>query len=81
MLILIFIQMELLFLSLAPVILILLYVNYRDKYEKEPLGLLLKALAAGAIITIPVIIKGIYSCTCTCNIWHGNGLLFWFGQV
>ena len=48
--------MELLFLSLAPVILILLYVNYRDKYEKEPLGLLLKALAAGAIITIPVII-------------------------
>ncbi len=48
--------MTLLFLSLAPVILILIYINYRDKYEKEPLGLLLKALVAGAIITIPVII-------------------------
>ncbi|MEN8119041.1 MAG: PrsW family glutamic-type intramembrane protease [Bacteroidota bacterium] len=47
--------MTLLFLSLAPVILILIYINYRDKYEKEPLGLLLKALVAGAIITIPVV--------------------------
>ena len=48
--------MTLLFLSLAPVILILFYINYRDKYEKEPLGLLLKALLAGAVITIPVVI-------------------------
>jgi len=48
--------MTLLFLSIAPVILILVYFNYRDKYEKEPLGLLLKALVAGAIITIPVVI-------------------------
>ncbi len=48
--------MTLLFLSLAPIILILFYVNYRDKYEKEPLGLLLKALVAGAVITIPVVI-------------------------
>ncbi len=48
--------MTLLFLSLAPIIIILFYFNYRDKYEKEPLGLLLKALVAGAIITIPVVI-------------------------
>lgn len=48
--------MTLLFVSLAPVILILIYVNYRDKYEKEPLSLLMKSLAAGAIIVIPVII-------------------------
>ena len=48
--------MTLLFISLAPVILILIYVNYRDKYEKEPFSLLMKSLAAGAIIVIPVII-------------------------
>ena len=48
--------MTILFLAFAPIILILIYINYRDKYEKEPLGLLLKALAAGAIITIPVIL-------------------------
>jgi len=48
--------MTLLFVSLAPVILILIYINYRDKYEKEPLSLLMKALAAGAVIVIPVII-------------------------
>lgn len=48
--------MTLLFISLAPVVLILIYVNYRDKYEKEPLSLLMKSLAAGAIIVIPVII-------------------------
>jgi RsiW-degrading membrane proteinase PrsW (M82 family) len=47
--------MTLLFVSLAPVILILIYINYRDKYEKEPLSLLMKALAAGAVIVIPVI--------------------------
>jgi protease PrsW len=50
------INMTILFLSFAPIILILIYVYYRDKYEKEPMGLLLKALAAGAIITIPILL-------------------------
>ena len=48
--------MILLFISIAPIAIILTYFNYRDKYEKEPLSLLLKALFAGAIITIPVVI-------------------------
>jgi protease PrsW len=48
--------MEILFISLAPVILILIYIYYRDKFEKEPMGLLMRALVAGAIITLPVII-------------------------
>ena len=39
--------MTILIVSFAPIVLILIYVYYRDKYEKEPLGLLLKALAAG----------------------------------
>jgi len=48
--------MNLILFALAPVIIILVYVYFRDKYEKEPLGLLLKALLAGAVIVIPVII-------------------------
>ncbi len=48
--------MKLLLLALAPVFIIALYVYYRDKYEREPIWLLLKALAAGCLITVPVII-------------------------
>jgi len=48
--------MTILFVAIAPVVIILLYVYYRDKYEKEPMGLLLKALALGAIITIPILL-------------------------
>jgi RsiW-degrading membrane proteinase PrsW (M82 family) len=48
--------MDLLFLALAPVIVILVYIYIRDKYEKEPVGLLLKTLLAGAIITLPIIV-------------------------
>lgn len=47
--------MNLLILALAPVLVIALYVYFRDKYEKEPLGLLLRSLGAGILITIPVI--------------------------
>lgn len=48
--------MTILFLAFAPIILILIYINYRDKYEKEPMGLLMKALGAGAIITVPILL-------------------------
>lgn len=47
--------MNLVIVSLAPVVIILFYIYFRDKYEKEPLGLLLKSLIAGALIVIPVI--------------------------
>ncbi len=46
--------MTTLLIAVAPVFIILFYVYFRDKYEKEPLGLLLKALIAGALITIPI---------------------------
>lgn len=46
--------MKLLILSLAPVFIILAYVWFRDKYEKEPLSLLIKALIAGGLVIIPV---------------------------
>jgi RsiW-degrading membrane proteinase PrsW (M82 family) len=48
--------MTILFIAFAPIILILVFVYYRDKYEKEPMALLLKSIAAGALITIPILI-------------------------
>jgi RsiW-degrading membrane proteinase PrsW (M82 family) len=46
--------MNLLVISLAPVVIILAYVYIRDKYEKEPVGLVLKGFIAGAAVLIPV---------------------------
>lgn len=40
-------------LAVAPGIAIAVYVYFRDKYEKEPLSLLLKTFAAGVIAVIP----------------------------
>lgn len=48
--------MHLLLVSIAPVAIILFYIYYRDKYEKEPISLLLKGLAAGMIIVFPILI-------------------------
>lgn len=48
----------LLTLALGPVIILLIYVYFRDKYEKEPVGLLLKGLLMGALITIPILFVG-----------------------
>nr|WP_320120475.1 PrsW family glutamic-type intramembrane protease [uncultured Marinifilum sp.] len=47
--------MNLLLISVAPIAIILFYVYYRDKYEKEPISLLAKGILAGIIICIPVI--------------------------
>ncbi|MCP4312636.1 MAG: PrsW family intramembrane metalloprotease [Bacteroidetes bacterium] len=41
--------------AIAPVFIIAFYIYFRDKYEKEPLGLLAKALAAGMITVIPIL--------------------------
>lgn len=46
---------DLLLLSLAPVIILLSYIWLRDKYEKEPWSMLLKALALGAFSVIPIL--------------------------
>ena len=47
--------MSLLVLSLAPVLIIAVYIYYRDKYEKEPIKLLLFALLAGGLTVIPIL--------------------------
>ncbi len=48
--------MYLLFLAIAPVFIILFYIYFRDKYEKEPILLLVKALIFGMLTVIPAII-------------------------
>ena len=47
--------MNLLLIAIAPVFIILIYVYYRDKYEKEPVSLLIKGLIGGMVIVIPII--------------------------
>jgi len=47
-------KMDLIVLSLAPVFIIAGYIYFRDKYEKEPIRLLLKALLFGALTVIPI---------------------------
>lgn len=47
---------NLLFISLAPVLVIAFYIHSRDKYEKEPFSVLIKALFAGIVIVLPVVL-------------------------
>ena len=47
--------MYLLILSIAPIFIIALYIYFRDKYEKEPIKLIVLALVAGMLIVIPII--------------------------
>ena len=49
-------MMNLLLLATAPVVIMAVYVYIRDKYDREPISLLLKALLAGALSTIPIAI-------------------------
>ncbi len=46
--------MYLLLLALAPAIILMMYVYFRDKYEKEPVKLILKGIFLGAIVIFPV---------------------------
>ena len=54
---------SLLFISIAPVLIIALYIYIRDKYEKEPFICLLKALLSGILIVFPIVVleKVLYS--------------------
>lgn len=47
--------MNMLIVSLAPVVIIAVYIYFRDKYEKEPIRLLLFALLAGGLTVIPIL--------------------------
>jgi RsiW-degrading membrane proteinase PrsW (M82 family) len=47
---------SLLLISLAPVFIIAFYIYNRNKYEKEPISLLLKALFIGSLCILPVML-------------------------
>ncbi|WP_299670796.1 PrsW family glutamic-type intramembrane protease [uncultured Polaribacter sp.] len=44
--------MSLLFLAIAPVLVIIIYIYFKDTYEKEPIGLLTKSFLLGATVSI-----------------------------
>jgi len=48
--------MDLILLALAPVLIIAVYIYFRDKYEKEPIRMLLESLLVGGLISIPVLV-------------------------
>lgn len=48
--------MDLILIAIAPVAVIAFYVWYRDHYEREPISLALKAMAAGILVVLPVIV-------------------------
>lgn len=50
--------MVILFASLAPVFIILFYVYFRDKYDREPIALLVKSVLAGMLVVLPVLLVG-----------------------
>ena len=46
--------MYLLLLALAPAILLMVYLYFRDRYEKEPISLILRGMLLGVIVIFPV---------------------------
>lgn len=46
---------SLLFIAIAPVLIVALYIYIRDKYEKEPIFGLIKALLTGVLIVLPIV--------------------------
>lgn len=52
--------MDLIIYALAPIFILLFYVYLRDKYDREPIWLLVKGLIAGVLIVFPVIFVGGY---------------------
>ncbi|WP_299116415.1 PrsW family glutamic-type intramembrane protease [uncultured Winogradskyella sp.] len=47
--------MNLLLMAIAPVMVIIIYIYFQDKHEKEPMGLLLASFLFGAIVSILIV--------------------------
>jgi RsiW-degrading membrane proteinase PrsW (M82 family) len=76
-----FIIMLLILIALAPVFIILFYVYFRDKYEHEPLGLLIRALLAGGLITIPIYFIELGLSSLGSSIWDASSRTIWSAFV
>ncbi len=68
--------MNLLIVALAPVVIIAAYIYFRDKYEKEPIRLLLFALLAGGLTVIPVLFLESFLSSFT-SIFYGLSAAAW----
>ena len=53
--------MLLLFVSTLPVVIIILFFYYKDKFEKEPIKIMLLAFLGGILSIIPTLIYGLIS--------------------
>lgn len=49
-----YLSMNVLLLAFAPVLIIAVYIYYRDKYEHEPIVMLVRTFLLGALITVPI---------------------------
>lgn len=49
-------MLKLFFVAIAPSIALMLFIYSKDKYDREPLGMLLKIFLLGALSTIPAVI-------------------------
>lgn len=47
--------LELLVLAIAPAVFLLVYLYFRDRYEREPLGLVVRTFFVGALMALPVV--------------------------
>ncbi|MFV0375695.1 MAG: PrsW family glutamic-type intramembrane protease [Mangrovibacterium sp.] len=67
---------KLLLLALAPIAILLTYIWLRDKYEKEPWQMLLKALVLGGLSVIPILLveRGLMSLI---DLFGGYMRVFW----
>ena len=68
--------MNLLILALAPVVAILLLIYYRDRYEKEPVKLLLAAFGMGGLSILPVMLVEAFL-SGFMNYFYGTFAVFW----
>ena len=47
--------MKMLLMAVAPIMVIIIYIYFQDKYEKEPIGLLIASFLFGAIVSIIIV--------------------------
>ncbi len=65
-----------LLLAVLPAILLVVYIYRKDKFEKEPFGMLLKAFFFGCLTTIPAsLLEGVLQTVYAALLGNGGGLL------
>lgn len=76
-------MVKLLALAVAPGFFLMLYLYHRDRYEREPLGLVVRTFLGGALATLPVLALGRWVTQPAAHMLgiHGMGALLWQAWV